>query len=117
MEKLAIKKIVTKFANDLRISLKDKNINLIISETLTDHLVEVGYDPLMGARPLGRKIDELIKVPLSKKILFQKLKNCHITAEWKNQEVVLTSKPKSNPTSAEVNENGVVVVKDDNASS
>jgi len=117
LEKLAIKKIVTKFANDLRISLKDKNINLIISETLTDHLVEVGYDPLMGARPLGRKIDELIKVPLSKKILFQKLKNCHITAEWENQEVVLTSKPKSNPTSAEVNENGVVVVKDDNASS
>jgi len=117
LEKLAIKKIVTKFANDLRVSLKDKNINLIISETLTDHLVEVGYDPLMGARPLGRKIDELIKVPLSKKILFQKLKNCHITAEWENQEVVLTSKPKSNPTSAEVNENGVVVVKDDNASS
>ena len=34
----------------------------------------------MGARPLGRKIDELIRVPLSKKILFDRLENCTINA-------------------------------------
>ena len=33
----------------------------------------------MGARPLGRKIDELIRVPLSKKILFERIKNASIT--------------------------------------
>ena len=34
-------------------------------------MAEVGYDSKMGARPLSRKINELIKVPLSKKILFE----------------------------------------------
>ena len=34
----------------------------------------------MGARPLARKIDELIRVPLSKKILFERIKNSVITA-------------------------------------
>jgi ATP-dependent Clp protease ATP-binding subunit ClpA len=34
----------------------------------------------MGARPLARKIDELVRVPLSKKILFNKLKNVNIMA-------------------------------------
>jgi ATP-dependent Clp protease ATP-binding subunit ClpA len=37
-----------------------------------------GYDSKMGARPLSRKIDELIRVPLSKKILFDRLDNCDI---------------------------------------
>jgi ATP-dependent Clp protease ATP-binding subunit ClpA len=38
-----------------------------------------GYDSKMGARPLSRKIDELIRVPLSKKILFDRLSDCDIT--------------------------------------
>jgi ATP-dependent Clp protease ATP-binding subunit ClpA len=39
-----------------------------------------GYDSKMGARPLSRKIDELIRVPLSKKILFERLSDCDIMA-------------------------------------
>tara|TARA_B110000503_G_scaffold108441_2_gene162179 strand:+ start:1488 stop:3791 length:2304 start_codon:yes stop_codon:yes gene_type:complete len=118
LEKLAIKKIVTKFSNELRNSLKSKNINLIITEALVNHLVEVGYDPKMGARPLGRKIDELIKVPLSKKILFEQLSNCHVTADWLDDKgrgcrVVLISKPRSKAISAEIDMNGVVVVNDE----
>ena len=118
LEKLAIKKIVTKFSNELRNSLKSKNINLIITEALVNHLVEVGYDPKMGARPLGRKIDELIKVPLSKKILFEQLSNCHVTADWLDDKgrgcrVVLISKPRSTAISAEIDMNGVVVVNDE----
>ena len=46
-----------------------------IYEGLIDHLAKVGYSDKMGARPLARKIDELIKVPLSKKILFENLGN------------------------------------------
>ena len=118
LEKLAIKKIVTKFSNELRTSLKSKHINLIITEALVNHLVEVGYDPKMGARPLGRKIDELIKVPLSKKILFEQLSNCHVTADWLDDKgrgcrVVLISKPRSSAISAEIDMNGVVVVNDE----
>jgi ATP-dependent Clp protease ATP-binding subunit ClpA len=43
-------------------------------------LADKGYDSKMGARPLNRKIDELIRVPLSKKILFDQLTDCAITA-------------------------------------
>jgi ATP-dependent Clp protease ATP-binding subunit ClpA len=43
-------------------------------------LADKGYDPKMGARPLSRKIDELIRVPLSKKILFERLSDCTINA-------------------------------------
>ena len=114
LEPLAIKKIVAKFINELRLSLKAKNINIIVTEQLVDHLVEVGYDPKMGARPLGRKIDELIKVPLSKKILFEKLENCHLTADLfvkgKKRRVSFTAKPKTTVTGGEVDANGIVIV-------
>ena len=49
-----------------------------MSEPVIEMLVEKGYDPKMGARPLSRKIDELIRVPLSRKILFENLENCNI---------------------------------------
>ncbi len=114
LEPMAIKKIVAKFINELRTSLKAKNINIIVTETLVDHLVDQGYDPKMGARPLGRKIDELIKVPLSKKILFEKLENCHLTCDLfikgKKRRVSFTSKPKTTVSGGKVDENGIVIV-------
>ena len=42
---------------------------------MVDHLVKVGYDPKMGARPLQRVIDKEIKRPLSREMLFGGLKN------------------------------------------
>jgi ATP-dependent Clp protease ATP-binding subunit ClpA len=41
----------------------------------------------MGARPLSRKIDELIRVPLSKRILFDRLADCDITADLVDDQV------------------------------
>jgi ATP-dependent Clp protease ATP-binding subunit ClpA len=70
LDKISMKKIVVKFLNELNDLLVEKNIKVRTSENLIDHLVEVGFDPAMGARPLSRKISEMIKVPLSKKILF-----------------------------------------------
>jgi ATP-dependent Clp protease ATP-binding subunit ClpA len=81
LDMLAIKKIVVKFAEQLKDSLLDKhNITLNLSEPVVEYLAEQGYDKKMGARPLARKIDELIRVPLSKKILFERIKNSVITA-------------------------------------
>jgi ATP-dependent Clp protease ATP-binding subunit ClpA len=80
LDSLAIKKIVVKFVDQLQTSLTAKNIRLTLTEAVVDMLAEKGYDPKMGARPLNRKIDELIRVPLSKKILFERLDNCNITA-------------------------------------
>jgi len=81
LDKLAIKKIVVKFVDELKSALAPKNIRLNLAESVVDMLAEKGYDPKMGARPLSRKIDELIRVPLSKKILFDKLTDCTVTAD------------------------------------
>jgi ATP-dependent Clp protease ATP-binding subunit ClpA len=78
LDTLAIKKIVVKFVDELKTSLAAKQIRLTLSEAVVDMLADKGYDSKMGARPLSRKIDELIRVPLSKKILFDQLNNCDI---------------------------------------
>jgi len=87
LDTLAIKKIVVKFLDELKVSLNAKNIRLNLSESVIDMLAEKGYDSKMGARPLGRKIDELIRVPLSKRILFDRLENCVIHADMNGDQV------------------------------
>jgi len=78
LDTLAIKKIVVKFLDELKASPADKNIKLNFAETAVRYLADQGYDSKMGARPLSRKIDEIIRVPLSKKILFDRLRDCVI---------------------------------------
>ena len=87
LDTLAIKKVVVKFVEELQVSLGARNIKLTLSEPVVDMLVEKGYDSKMGARPLARKIDELIRVPLSKKILFDRLENCSLVAVMNNDQV------------------------------
>ena len=83
LDNLAIKKIVIKFIDQLKAKLAPKNIRITLTESVIDHLVDKGYDSKMGARPLSRKIDELIRVPLSKKILFENLTNCEIRLDMR----------------------------------
>jgi ATP-dependent Clp protease ATP-binding subunit ClpA len=87
LDKLAVKKVVVKFLDELQTSLLEKQIRLTLSESVIDMLAEKGYDSKMGARPLGRKIDELIRVPLSKRILFDRLRNCLIYATMDGDQV------------------------------
>jgi ATP-dependent Clp protease ATP-binding subunit ClpA len=88
LDMLSIKKIVIKFTDDLKKSLLDKhNITINFSEPVIEYLADKGYDKKMGARPLARKIDELIRVPLSKKILFEQIKNSNITATL-NEDII-----------------------------
>jgi ATP-dependent Clp protease ATP-binding subunit ClpA len=87
LDTLAIKKIVLKFVDELKASMTPKNIRLVLTEPVIDHLADKGYDSKMGARPLSRKIDELIRVPLSKRMLFDRLENCTITAVMKDDAV------------------------------
>jgi ATP-dependent Clp protease ATP-binding subunit ClpA len=88
LDTLSIKKIVVKFIEELKKPLLEKhNINLNLSESVVDYLAEQGYDSKMGARPLARKIDELVRVPLSKKILFESIKNANVMAVMKNDEI------------------------------
>lgn len=68
-------KIVKKFMDELNLLIKDKNIFIKPTEAALDYLVEKGFSTKMGARPLQRTIDEEVKKPLSKEILFGKLTN------------------------------------------
>jgi ATP-dependent Clp protease ATP-binding subunit ClpA len=87
LDTLAIKKIVIKFVDQLKVNLADKRIRLTLTEQVVDLLADKGYDNKMGARPLARKIDELIKVPLSKRILFDRLADCDIVASIRDDAV------------------------------
>ncbi len=65
--------IVEKFIKDLSIQIKDKGIEIVANTDAIKYLAEKGYDSKMGARPLARIIDNEIKSPLSRKILFGEL--------------------------------------------
>jgi ATP-dependent Clp protease ATP-binding subunit ClpA len=68
-------KIVGKFLVELKTQIKDKDINITITDDAIDYLVDKGFDPKMGARPLQRVIDKDIKRPLSREMLFGALKS------------------------------------------
>ena len=68
-------KIVGKFLLELKNMVIDKNIDITVTDEALDYLVEKGFDPKNGARPLQRVIDKEIKRPLSRQILFGDLKN------------------------------------------
>jgi len=75
LDDMAMRKIVSKFISELNEQLLDRNLKLRLTEDAIDHIIKEGFDDKMGARPLARKINELIKVPVSKKIIFDKVNN------------------------------------------
>jgi ATP-dependent Clp protease ATP-binding subunit ClpA len=68
-------KIVKKFIDELNSLVKDKGIHVKPTVEAVEYLISKGFDNKMGARPLQRTIEEMIKKPLSKEILFGKLVN------------------------------------------
>jgi ATP-dependent Clp protease ATP-binding subunit ClpA len=65
-----VHEIVKKFVKELSDQLKDKNIEVVADKDAVKWLAEKGYDKKMGARPLARLIDNNIKSPLSRRVLF-----------------------------------------------
>jgi ATP-dependent Clp protease ATP-binding subunit ClpA len=68
-----VRKVVEKFILQLEAQLSERQVNIEISSEAADWLAEKGYDQQMGARPLGRVIQEHIKKPLAEELLFGKL--------------------------------------------
>jgi len=68
-------KVVKKFIDELNVLVKDKHIHVKPNAESIEFLIKKGFDTKMGARPLQRTIDEMIKKPLSKEILFGRLVN------------------------------------------
>ena len=74
LDKNTMIKIVGKFLVQLKEMLKDKEVDISITDEAIDVLVDKGFNQKMGARPLQRVIDKDIKRPLSKMLLFGSLK-------------------------------------------
>ncbi len=70
-----VENIVRKFIAELNRDLKKKKVQIVLSDKAIGYIAEMGYDPLMGARPLARVIQERIKDRLTEELLFGSLKN------------------------------------------
>jgi ATP-dependent Clp protease ATP-binding subunit ClpA len=68
-----IYQVVDKFLVELQAQLDDKGVSLEVDESARQYLVEKGYDPKMGARPMARLIQTEVKMPLAQEILFGQL--------------------------------------------
>jgi ATP-dependent Clp protease ATP-binding subunit ClpA len=82
-----IRKIVKRITDETNEQLKDKGIVLELSPEATDYFVTEGYEPTMGARPLKRLFETDLKKPLSKRILFEDLRNCKLIVEYVDGEI------------------------------
>lgn len=90
----AILRIVDKFMMQLEAQLADRRVIVSLSDSARDYLANAGYDPMMGARPLARVVQDKIKKPLAEELLFGKLANggmVHI--DLKNGELEFTYTP------------------------
>jgi ATP-dependent Clp protease ATP-binding subunit ClpA len=83
-------KIVGKFLLELKNMVIDKDIAITVTDDALDYLVDKGFDPKNGARPLQRVIDKEIKRPLSRQILFGDLKNGgSVVIDFREEEIKL----------------------------
>ncbi|MEL6532018.1 MAG: ATP-dependent Clp protease ATP-binding subunit ClpA [Pseudomonadota bacterium] len=73
LPKSVIMQVVEKFVLQLEAQLLDRNVTIELTKPAAEWLADKGYDDKMGARPLGRIIQESIKKPLAEELLFGKL--------------------------------------------
>ncbi len=67
--------IVDKFVREISVLVADKNVKLEVTEAARQYLAKKGYDPLFGARPLGRVIEQELKPRIGDEMLFGELEN------------------------------------------
>ena len=73
LPKETIMQVVEKFVLQLEAQLMDRNVHIELTPAAAAWIADKGYDDKMGARPLGRVIQEYIKKPLAEELLFGKL--------------------------------------------
>jgi ATP-dependent Clp protease ATP-binding subunit ClpA len=83
--------VVNKFILELEAQLADKNVTIEVDEAARQWLAKNGYDPLMGARPMARLIQDKIKKSLAEELLFGKLeKGGHVQVHEQENELTFT---------------------------
>jgi len=94
LPKEVILQVVEKFVLQLEAQLMDRNVHIELLPNAAEWLADKGYDDKMGARPLGRVIQEHIKKPLAEELLFGKLaKGGIVKVGVKDGKIDLTIEP------------------------
>ncbi|AJQ87638.1 ATP-dependent Clp protease ATP-binding subunit ClpA [Xanthomonas oryzae pv. oryzicola] len=89
-----ILRVVDKFIIELEMLLQEKHVSLSATPTARDWLAQHGFDPLMGARPMSRVIQEKVKRPLADELLFGKLVDGgRVNIDVKDGELVVEAHP------------------------
>jgi len=102
-----IGRVVDKFVAQLEGQLADRNVTISLTEEARQWLGEHGYDPLYGARPLGRVIQENVKKPLADELLFGKLaKGGHVLVVVKDGKLAFDIQSEKGSRSEPKSENG-----------
>jgi ATP-dependent Clp protease ATP-binding subunit ClpA len=90
LNKEIILRVVDKFLMQLEEQLHEKKVEVEFTAALKDYLAEHGFDPLMGARPMARLIQDTIRAALADELLFGKLANGgKVTVDVKDGKVGL----------------------------
>jgi ATP-dependent Clp protease ATP-binding subunit ClpA len=98
LPKSVILQVVEKFVLQLEAQLMDRNVTIELTKPAAEWLADKGYDDKMGARPLGRVIQEDIKKPLAEELLFGKLaKGGVVKVSVKDGKLVLETFGPENP--------------------
>ena len=88
LDKRTISNVVDKFLIELEAQLDDKKVTIEITEDAREWLANNGYDKIMGARPMSRLIQKIIKRPLAEELLFGKLMHGgHVVASLDNNSI------------------------------
>jgi len=75
LDEVVILRVVEKFLMQLESQLSEKKVEALFTENLKKYLAKNGFDPLMGARPMARLIQDTIRRALADELLFGKLSN------------------------------------------
>ncbi|BDS49908.1 ATP-dependent Clp protease ATP-binding subunit [Rhodoluna lacicola] len=90
--------IVDLFIKRLAVRLEDRDMTISVTQAAKDRLIEIGFDPTLGARPLRRAVQREIEDKLSEKIMHGELKNAsHIDVDFVNGEFTFSSRLHSAP--------------------
>ncbi len=73
LDEIVILRVVDKFLLQLEAQLADKKVEVTFTDKLRQHLAKKGFDPLMGARPMQRLIQDTIRRALADELLFGRL--------------------------------------------
>ncbi|MEM9067821.1 MAG: ATP-dependent Clp protease ATP-binding subunit ClpA [Myxococcota bacterium] len=91
LDKRVIRKVVDKEVGLLAEMLAPKNVTVTLSDAARDWLAEHGYDPQMGARPMARLVEQRIKKPIAKALVYGDLdEGGTASADVKDGELTLT---------------------------